>query len=260
MAEQKKGVKKYLSTYLQEGETQANAKSLNYAIETAKDKTRLIFPNGTFLLYDTLFQSGKKLFWEGAEETVFMISHNGPGLRIGPGDYTHLNNITFFNRQWVDGQQNGIEVQGLVISENLTIRNFFGNGLHISADIGHSKTNSSFCRFTSLTVSGCKGSGVYLKGGDANQCNFYHTDVRDNQGYGIHDSSFLGNQFFGCMAHNNLKGNYRADDLNSRTGFYGCYSELGSPKEYLAGHSFWIGGLPSNGIELNGFAKAITTE
>lgn len=255
-------MKKYLSTYLKEGETQANAKSLNYALETAKDNTRLIFPNGTFFLYDTIFQSGKKLYWEGAEETTFVIHHKGPGIKINQwGDIAgHINNITLINPGYQnEPTQNGVEVNGIVISENLIIRNFSGNGLHIDADVGR-KSNASFSRFTSLSVSGCQGSGVYLKGGDANQCNFYHVDVRDNQGYGIHDSSFLGNQFFGCMAHNNKKGNYRADDLNSRTGFYGCYSEFGSPKEYLGGHSFWIGGLPSNGIELNGFAKAITTE
>lgn len=256
-------MKTYLSKYLRPD--QDNSKVLNGVLENAKHRTRLVFPNGVFPIHSTLQQSGKTLYWEGMEDTTLLISHSGPGMTIGPaGDVAaYIMNLTLFNRHTPpqdSEHQHGIQTEGIVISENLTIRNFFGHGLNISADISTRGSNSSFSRFTSLAISGCKGSGVYLQGGDANQSNFYHVDVRDCSGFGFWDHSFLGNQFFGCMAHNNKLGNYRADDLNSRTGFYGCYSELGSPPEYLAGHSFWIGGLPSNGIDIHGFAKAITTE
>jgi len=234
-----------------------NSATIQAAIDSAVTGDTIQFPSGYVPIYQTI-QLNKRLKLIG-DETIVRPYFNVPALIVsGYNDIKPaiIDGIDFFNAYNKDDKSNdGVVCMCITHLRNSWIKAFGGHGVNVHGDISHSKTNASFSRFDNLTISENKGSGMYFQGGDSNQSNCYHIDIRDNLGYGIWDHSFLGNQFFGCMAHNNHLGNYRADDANNRTGFFGCYSEGGSPPDYLNGSATWHGGLAANTIALHGYSK-----
>lgn len=237
-----------------------NSTIINNTISKAKDGDILIFPQGDFPIHKTIIQENKAINLEG-NNTNINIALNVPALIVRGTTLSNISGFTFDNWYGLeDGNTDGVIISSVVKMQNCWIKNFGGNGITVSADVTTNGYNASFSKFVDLLISNNKGHGIYFQGGDANQCKAYDMDVRDNGGVGIYDHSFLGNQFFGCMAHYNAKGNYRADDPNNRAGFYGCYSEQGSPPEYLAGAATWHGGLAANGFELHSWAKVFINE
>ena len=237
---------KYLS------ESKDNAPLINSALSKAKEGDRVILPDGSFPINSPL-QITKPLRFEGGNTTI-LTNLNTSALIIQ--NYSikpvRVSSIDFFNNS---DSGDGIIVNGITHLEYSWVKGFGGNGITVSADVGTTQSNASFSKFQSVLISECKKSGMFFQGGDANQCNCYHIDVRDNGEWGIYDHSFLGNQFFGCMAHGNQKGNYCADDPNNRASFFGCYSEQGNAPDILSGAATWHGGLAANGFILRAWAK-----
>lgn len=247
-------MKIYLSSKLKPGAD--NSVIINHVIETAKEGSTLVWKDGVFPISGHIIQD-KKLNWEGTENTIIQALQPTT-LAIFKGGYKPtISNIQFRGSYSIwDGDKgdsyDGVIVQSVIIMIGVTIRNVWGNGLTISNDIAKGGGNASAGRFDNIDIIECKGHGIYLQGGDANQCGIYHADVRDCNGIGLYDHSFLGNQFYSCMTHNNKQGSYKADDANNRAGFYGCYAEGGQPPVYLDGASCWYGGLPSDGVVVKG--------
>jgi hypothetical protein len=237
-----------------------NAPAINAVIAAASNGDKIIFPPGSFPIHAPILITGKTIRLEG-DNTTIATSLNTSALVVKGGSIkpTKIIGIDFVNYYHSpDSNADGLQISGIVHMEDCWIKGFGGNGISVTADLGTYKTNASFSSFRNLLISANKKHGMYFQGGDANQCNCYHIDVRDNAGYGIYDHSFLGNQFFGCMAHNNgakVLSNYCADDPNNRAGFFGCYSEQGSAPEMLCGAATWHGGLPANGFKLASWAK-----
>lgn len=165
--------------------------------------------------------------------------------------------------------QHGIVLRVPTIMKDCIIENFGGNGLDMHGSAGEG-TDVSASNIRNVKIRSCGGDGVFIRGGDANACNFYMLDVRDNKGWGINDASFLGNKWDAIMAHANgeetwrleqsmWKGNYTASDINNRSTFVGCYSESGSPPSVFGGSSVVLGGLLGyNRFILKSWAMAIT--
>lgn len=233
-----------------------NSDIINGVIESANPGDVIMFPPGKFPIHSPVMVNNRVTL--KGNETQIVAGTNTTALMIRGTDIKPIviDGIDFINAYGLpDSNMNGVFISGIVHFRNSWIKSFGGHGIVITADVITTKTNASFSRFDNLIVSENKGSGLYFQGGDANQCNCYHIDVRDNGGHGIWDHSFLGNQFFGCMAHSNKLSNYCADDLNNRAGFFGCYSEQGSPGEELGGAATWHGGLAANGFKLSNWAK-----
>lgn len=251
-------MKIYASSYGVSVKQDNNTSSIQAAINKAKDGDTVIFPSGIFKIIDTILIKNKGLKLIG-DNTWFYQYLGKPALvfdRDQPTETTYLDNINLKYAYGFD-EPNGMEIAVPIVIENCTVKDFFGNGIVISADVNtRPGTNASFSKLTTVSVSGCRKNGILFQGGDANSCFISHVDVRDNWECGINDSSFLGNYFFGCMAHNNGR-NYIAYGANSRANFVSCYSEGGSKPEFLDGNSMWIGGMPTNGIELYGKAMFI---
>jgi len=93
----------------------------------------------------------------------------------------------------------------------------------------------------SLTANG--GHGLYVKGADANAGAGYNINASYNGGWGIYDSSFLGNTYVACHTAVNTLGSYKSDNANARNLFLGCYSEGGQPAGSIVAPAMFIGGL-----------------
>lgn len=131
------------------------------------------------------------------------------------------------------------------------INGFGANGVHIAAD---SRTTDPFVignannwLLDTLRITNCKGHGVYLDGGDVNAGIGTMIDATSNGGWGIFDSSFLGNTWIGCHTAANKGGAYKTDNPNARSVFLGCYSEGGQPKSEFSHTTVILGGLHGAG-------------
>lgn len=250
-------MKVYLSTKLKAAGADAST-VINRAIETAKEKTTLMFPDGIYYLNSPIKIFNKGLRFEGSEDTNFRVYHNDAALIADRNQGTsrlHIHQLNFLNSKNDANNplQHGLQISVPVTIEDVSIQNFFGDGLNLTGDTAHRiNTDVSFAKVVSLLVGGCHGNGIYVAGGDANAGLFQHIDVRDNDGYGIWDNSFLGNCWVACMAHLNKLGNYRTTDANNRATFVGCYSEGGSPLSEFTGETMIFGGLWDGGVITNG--------
>jgi hypothetical protein len=95
---------------------------------------------------------------------------------------------------------------------------------------------------------------LYLDGPDANAGVAIQLDCSDNRGWGIYDSSFLGNTFIACHTAANGAGPYKTDDPNQRSLFLSCYAEEGQPPSEVMHCSMLIGGLHGPGFTGGGFS------
>jgi hypothetical protein len=251
-----------MKIYLSKGlkPTIDNSKIINSAIESAKDGDILMWPTGTFPIGSTIIQK-KKVNWETVESSTIIKAQKPLILARFIGGYKALiQNINFVGGYGINEGSSGQTFPGVQIGtvikfRDVVVRNAWGNGIEVSADIASGSGNASQCRFDDIDVIECKENGMFFQGGDANQSTIINADIRDCNGIGIYDKSFLGNQFYSVMTHNNKKGSFRAEDANNRAGFYGCYAEQGQGRIYLAGCATWHGGLPSDGIEARDWAK-----
>jgi hypothetical protein len=240
-----------------------NAGIINRVIASAKEGSTIVFKEGIYPIGSTIFQ-GKKLHWEGevtlqANRPITMAHFTG-GYKFTVSGITFKGSYSIWDGDKPQ-KQDGILISAVMNTRDCSVLNAWGNGITVSADIATGRGNASACRFDNLSIGECRDNGIYFQGGDANQCTIINADVRDCNGIGIWDNSFLGNQFFSCMTHNNKKGSYKAGDegdlnnQNSRAGFFGCYAEMGQGPVILCGSSQWFGGLPSDGFKLYNNAK-----
>lgn len=90
--------------------------------------------------------------------------------------------------------------------------------------------------------------GIYCVGGDSNVGVCTATSVLYNGGWGVYDSSFLGNTWIGLHASTNITGPYKTDNQNARSLFLNCYSEGDQPTSSISAPSQVYGGLHAAGL------------
>lgn len=172
-----------------------------------------------------------------------------------------------------DYRYHGVYINTIARLDNVDVESFSGHGIRVYASVSDvPATNASSFIIDRCRVRNMRGAGIYISGPDANQGMVTAVDVRDNGLCGIWDASFLGNQFFACMAHNNgiggtIGGHYRVTNLNARSTFIGCYGEGGSEPSFIGPNGTFIGGTNetvvagSGGIWLNNkFNKMIVAK
>lgn len=153
----------------------------------------------------------------------------------------------------VAANQNTQGCSGLTMRARATVRDctakgFSHNGFDVWASIEGEGTDASGSRFDNCHSLENLHDGFFAGRTDANAISFIGCDSRDNKQYGFNDDSFLGNYYFGCMAHNNSKGHYYVRDKgNARTTLIACYGEMGSPPNDLSKLTTITGGFLANG-------------
>lgn len=97
-------------------------------------------------------------------------------------------------------------------------------------------------------IDNCGRHGLMVDGADANAGICLGLDASGNGGWGIYESSFLGNTYVGCHTDLNTLGPYKADDPNGRSIFIGCYAEGNQNPSEVAYPSMVVGGLHGPGV------------
>jgi hypothetical protein len=123
-------------------------------------------------------------------------------------------------------------------------------------------TNASNCGFKDISLERNTGAGIVITGPDASQCVVYgRSVVSENSLCGVYDSSYLGNQFYGIIAHHNGYlstagwGHFRVGlNGNARSTVIACYGEGQPSTSYMGALTTLVGGLHENGVEGPGMA------
>lgn len=177
----------------------------------------------------------------------FIIKDNpDPILKANDSSITGLK-ITSKSSEY-SGDSHAIFVKVPVCIENCYIEKFNGDGIRIVADTRSDDPlrlgNANHFHISNCRIVSCN-NGLYTDGGDANAGIITKLDATSNLGYGIYDSSFLGNTYIACHTSNNRLGSYKADNPNARNVFIGCYEEGNQPPASILSPSLVVGGLIS---------------
>jgi hypothetical protein len=95
--------------------------------------------------------------------------------------------------------------------------------------IGGNANNSVF--YNIWTRNAVNGDGLHIKGSDTNACLFSHSNCGSNKGWGINDSSFLGNTHVQIHTSGNNYGAVTSTNDNNQSVFVGPYAEGGQGAE-----------------------------
>lgn len=143
----------------------------------------------------------------------------------------------------------GIWLRARATIEQVNISAFGGNGLNIVATAGGGgavEGNANNFVANMMRIINCGGHGVFVDGADVNAGVMTNIDASSNDGWGIFDSSFLGNTYVACHAATNTLGAYKTDNANARNVLLGCYAESGQPASDLVRPTVVIGGMIGN--------------
>ena len=141
------------------------------------------------------------------------------------GDFSKLEGLKITSHGGVDAGH-GIRVNAVCSLADCYIQGFGGNGVHIEAAVPARGANS--WKMSNVHIYNCH-HGLYVDGPDTNAGNCIGVSVVANSGWGVFDSSFLGNTYIGCHAAGNGLGSYKSDGQNSRSIFLSCYAESDNP-------------------------------
>lgn len=140
----------------------------------------------------------------------------------------------------------GILMRCRVQLEDVFIRRFGGHGIEIVATTKSAQPsrvgNANGWIIKNTTVNGCGKHGLFIEGADTNTGYSLRFSGVGNGGYGLYDSSFLGNTHVGAHVSNNGVGAYFSDGKNARSIFIGCYAET-PQRSYIRHPAMVIGGL-----------------
>lgn len=171
------------------------------------------------------FQVGEEVEF-GSERFTLVALKSSSGLDV----YTLENTSGVLTRLDILSDKNqtgsGITMRARGAIRDCTIVEFPQNGITIHTD-GDSAGNANLTEISTVTVSELGRHGISTLGGDSNAGNFTGINAVGCTGYGIHDSSFLGNHYFSCHTSLVGLGSYYSAIYSNFSVFVGCYSEGG---------------------------------
>lgn len=221
----------------------------------------LVYLNGTLSLDKSVHLVGHGSGQSGGNYgTTLRFPANTKGLLAKKGDNSPLQygaDASIIEGVFLQGSgalatAHGIDMQARIKLRDVSIDGFGGNGINIVADVA-ANTNANLWVADTVSVTGCGGHGLYVQGGDANAGFAIGINSSGNGGWGVYDSSFLGNTYVGCHTASNTMGAYKSDNENARNVFLGCYSEGGQPASVIDAQSMVIGGLHGAGLSGSGY-------
>jgi hypothetical protein len=140
----------------------------------------------------------------------------------------------------------GIWLRARAHLKNVTVRNFKGRGVQIIATStggGFSEGNANNWHAEYLRIVTSNGDAFFVDGGDSNSGVAIGLDCSINAGWGVYDSSFLGNTYVGCHTDACAAGAYKTDSTSGRNLLLNCYAEGGQPASSLVYPTKAVGGL-----------------
>jgi len=213
-----------------------------------------------------------------ADQTGFTVnSYNSPGANPSgtpAGNFCEIVQLAIVSRGGPTGLLNGgtgAACDGILNRgpgtriTNVWTDSFRRNGIRIAAAIGSGGVTEGNANLWYLSDVSCLrngGDGLYIDGADANAGLALKVNCSNNLGYGIVESSFLGNTYIGCHTDGNTLGSIVTDGATNSSVFIGCYAETGEAS--IIAPSLMIGGLNSSservtaastGLVLNGSAS-----
>lgn len=130
--------------------------------------------------------------------------------------------------------KNGIVIESQICLERVYVTGFTSHGISHVASSG-TKGNANLVSTYNVVVDLCgiTGStvahGYYVDGTDVNQSSHFKLDCRNNTGWGIYDSSYLGNDYYGPHTANNVLGGFKTEGAVNSSVFYHPYTEGDQP-------------------------------
>lgn len=200
-----------------------------------------------------------------SSHTILKFPKNSDGLRFHSGNTIgrelEIPSTTGAINSIVKGLQirggggdkgSGILMRCRVHLEECLIRKFGNHGIEVVATAKSSVAsrigNANGWTIKNTRVDGCGRHGLYIEGADTNTGYSLRFSAVSNGGYGLYDSSFLGNTHVSTHVSNNMEGAYFSDGKNARSVFIGCYAEQ-PQRSYIRHPAMVIGGLfgPNDG-------------
>lgn len=221
----------------------------------------VIFLNGSLILDKSVHLVGHGSGQAGGNygttlkfpaNTTGVVARKGDNSPLQYGSDASIIDGVFLEGSGASSSAHGIDMQARIKVLNVSITGFGGNGINIVADVS-TNTNSNLWSIDTVRVTGCGQHGLYVQGGDVNAGVATGIDASGNGGWGIYDSSFLGNTYIGCHTASNTLGAYKSDNSNARNVFLGCYSEGGQPASVIDAQAMVIGGLHGAGLSGSGY-------
>ena len=207
------------------------------------------WPAGKYKFQNTIELSRQIQLTGIKNNTEFVFVNDTDGF-IGAAPFQTITGISFKGNLGA-GNSNGVTFKRPFLLIDCKVWNFSGNGIDLETigafpdpvETRHFSNLFGIINCRSLTN---KGNGFYSDGADSNAGYVLGLDASSNQGWGIYDSSFLGNFFYGCHCATNVAGGYKSDGLSARNTFVGCYSESDNTNSFTQG-DLLVGGLMAGG-------------
>lgn len=147
--------------------------------------TMLVFPTGvTGIRVQQLNTSGAS--------TVDSTNHMG-------GDATIIRSLALkgaYGSSSTEAEAHGIHLRARATIEDVRIDSFEGDGIYSLCVFGGVEGNSNSTQIRGGRISKCR-NGIFLDGDNSNIWHVSGTDIVSCRQWGVRDSSFLGNAFFG---------------------------------------------------------------
>lgn len=261
-----------------------------------KASQRLFVPAGHYFLGTTTLDVAHTLIIEGdgtgltgsAYATKLRWAAGATGIRIQRydtsgassvdnvnthtgGDGTVLRGLHLYGGySGTEGEFHGVHAKARVGIESCKIENFQGDGIYANVAAGSggaTEGNANISRVVGTSLSGCR-NGLYLDGADTNIWTVIALDASSNRRWGIWDSSFLGNSYFGCHAEANGWVAGAVPSIVSYSGNRYCVkrdqgagASTNAPSGTTADNSWWYylgAGAPSSAININAWVSGTT--
>ncbi len=187
---------------------------------------RITVPHGTYRLGSTL-RVRRSCVIEGAHGsggsgyastilepddgvTAIQLDNQATSTDGGSGAWSIIRDLAIVAKGKTVAGADGIRMYARAKVENVYIDRMSGSGVAVLGGVGKGpsgvNTNANNWRMENVRITNCGDHGVYLNGTDANAGVGIGIDCSSNGGWGIWDSSFLGNVWIGCHASTNGRG------------------------------------------------------
>jgi hypothetical protein len=241
------------------------------------------FPSGTLIVppgtayFSNTFVLPRPLHIKGASSglvdfgvftisaSILLFAAGCHGIRLAGtvGDFipggsasgAYLDNLTI-KQVSKTGFFHGVWASTKFFAFNVSVWAFSGDQWHIVAAAPDTGNANLFGMFRCEAWNGGR-HGLYVDGPDANAGQIVDFNANGNVGWGVYDSSFLGNHYFGIHTDSNGLGPVRTDDINGPNIFIGLYSESNQAASVISAPTTVMGG--GNGTGLTGIGNAITS-
>ncbi|CAN5837946.1 hypothetical protein BH18ACI4_BH18ACI4_18830 [soil metagenome] len=149
------------------------------------------------------------------------------------------------------GTAYGVHLNMRAAISNIYVTGFSSHGVYIDSNESDKNCNNWYISNVALYLNG--GDGLRVNGYNANAGNAIGVDASQNSGYGIRDTSFLGNIYIGPHSMGNALGGFSSTGGVNRSTWVLPYAESGQPNSSFNFPALLLGGtLGGGGQDMTG--------